>query len=103
MPPQLQPAHRGLGKIRLFLRAQLDDARPDVAAADINSQDAVVAGEDPAGDQLYGADQARMVGLVPDRLQFDLVAVGLEQDPGAPDGEFADPTAPQTAADHDPF
>jgi len=47
------------------------------------------------------ADQPRMVRWVTDRLQFDLIATGLENNGGAADGEFADPALAQATANDD--
>ena len=52
---------------------------------------------------MQAADQAGFVGVKADRHQVDLEVLGLEQDVGARDREFADPALPEAAADHDAF
>ena len=47
------------------------------------------------------ADQAGVIGMKADRHQIDVEILGLEDDVGAGDGEFADPALPKAAADHD--
>ena len=93
-----------LGQIARFLDVQLDDAGADVGAADVDGEDAVVAGEDPGRRQMDRADQAGLVGMVADRPQLDVVAVlALEQHGGAADRELADAAGAQAAADRDPL
>src|SRR4051812_9469950 len=103
MSPQLEPSYGGIREIRLFLRVQLHDAGPDVAAADINSQDAVVTRQDPRGHQLHTTEEACMVRIVPDGFQLDVPSIGLEEHSGAPDGELTDAALAQPAAHHDSF
>src|SRR6267142_1226764 len=52
---------------------------------------------------MQATDQAGFVGMKADRDQVDLEVLGLENDVGARDREFADPALPETAADHDAF
>ena len=101
VPPQFGLPHLGLGKIGRLLPARLDHAAADVGAADIDRQNAVMALEDPRRRQMQRADQAGVIGMKADRHQIDLEVLGLEDDVGARDREFADPALPKAAADHD--
>ena len=49
------------------------------------------------------ADQACIVRMVADRQHLDLEVLGLQDDLGARDGEFAEPAVAKAAADHDAF
>src|SRR5262245_12009019 len=59
--------------------------------------------EQPGGGQVRGADQARFVGMVADRLDVDRDGFGLEDDPGPGDRQFANAAFAQSAPDYDPF
>src|SRR6266478_2317096 len=52
---------------------------------------------------MQATDQAGFVGMKANRDQVDLEILGLENDVGTRDREFADPALPKTAADHDTF
>src|SRR5712671_2925919 len=101
MPPQLRLRDTALRQVMLLLAAQLDDAGAEIAAADIDGEDRVMAGEDPGRRQVDRADEAGLVGMVLDRHQVDVDAVGLEQHRGAADGELADAARAEAAADGD--
>ena len=52
---------------------------------------------------MQATDQAGFVRMEANRDQVDLEILGLENDVGTRDREFADPALPKTAADHDTF
>ena len=103
MAPEFGLPDRGLRQIRRLLPAGFDHAAADIGAADIDRQDAVMGLEDPGRRQMQAADQARFIRMKADRHQVDLEFLGLENDVGARDREFADPALPEAAADHDAF
>ena len=84
-----------------FFSLSLDDAGADVGAADVDGENAVVALQHPRRHEVRGADEARLVGIILDELQFDLVVLGLEQHLGAPDRQLADAARPEAAAEDD--
>ena len=57
--------------------------------------------EYPRRRQMQRADQAGVIGMKADRHQIDVEILGLEDDVGAGDREFADPALPEATADHD--
>ena len=61
----------------------------------------VVALQHPRRHQVGGADEAGLVRMVLDELQFDLVVVGFQQHLGAPDRQLADAARAKAAADDD--
>ena len=103
MAPEFGLPDRRLGQIRRLLPAGFDHAAADIGAADIDRENAVMGLEDPRRRQMQAADQAGLVGVKADRHQIDLEILGLENDVGARDREFADPALPKAAADHDAF
>ena len=74
VPPQLELHDLRFDQVGRIPRVELDDAGADVGAANIDSEDAVVAFEHPRRQQVRGAEQARLVGVVADQLQLDLDA-----------------------------
>ena len=103
MPPQFERPHPRLGKVGCLLLHRLDHAAADVAAADIDSKQAVVALEYPRRREVRAADQPCLIGIEPDRHHLHLKPLGPEDDVGTRDGKFADPTLPEAATDHDGF
>ena len=101
MPPELHAMDAGIGEVALLLRVKFDDAGANVAAADIDGQDAVVAGEDPRRHEVDAADEAGVVGCVANRAQLDSVPSGFQGDAGAADRELADAALTQAAAHDD--
>src|SRR6185437_4745233 len=99
--PQLELDDAAVGELVLLLAAQLDDAGADVAAADIDGEDRVVAREDPGRRQVDRADEPGLVGMAGDRHEVDVDAVGFEQQGGAPYHELADAAVAKAAADRD--
>ena len=52
---------------------------------------------------MRGAEQAGFIGIVADKLEIDIDAVGLEQQAGAADGQLADAAGAEAAADDEAF
>ena len=50
---------------------------------------------------MCGPEQSGFVRIVADRNEVDLDLVGLQDDGGATDRDFADPAGAKAAADHD--
>ena len=59
--------------------------------------------EDPGRSEVQRADKACVVRVVTDRQLFDLEVLGLEDDFGACDSEFAEAAVAKAAAHHDTF
>ena len=57
--------------------------------------------EDPGRRKMQAADQRRLVGIVADQHHVDLDAVGLEDEVGARDRQFADAALAKAAAHRD--
>ncbi len=101
MAPEVELPYLGLRKVRRLLQVRQDDAGADVGAADVDREEAVMAGEDPGRREVGGADEAGLVGMVADRRELDVDAGRLQQHRGAADRELADAALAQAAADHD--
>jgi hypothetical protein len=67
MSPELQAMDAGIREVSAIFRMELDDAGSDVTAADIDRQDAVMAGEYPRRNQMDAPDETGVVGSVTDR------------------------------------
>src|SRR6185436_7944532 len=103
VPPELETMHVGIREILLLLLlgVELDDTGADVAAADVDREDAVVAGEDPRRDQMDAADEAGVIGCMTNRMQVDRVPATFQDHAGPTDGELADAALTQAASHHD--
>ena len=97
--PQLRFDDLCLAKVGCFLEVQLDDACPDIGAADVDGENAVVTLEHPRRQQMRGAYQAGLVGIRADQLEIDVDTLGLEQHGGPAHGQLSDPAAAEAAAD----
>ena len=101
--PELEVHDARLRQVGVLGDVELDDAGADVAAADVDGEDAVVPFQHPGRQQMRGAEQAGLVGVVADQLQLDGNVIRLEQQAGARDGQLAQPVAAKAAADHQAF
>jgi hypothetical protein len=57
----------------------------------------------PRGQEVSGAEQTGVVGIIPDHLQDDIRSLRVEQQRRARYSEFANPARPEAAADDNTF
>src|SRR5581483_5615378 len=99
--PEIGLPDRRARQVRRLLGVQLHDPGANVRPADVDREDAVVPGEDPRRREVHGADQAGLVGMVPDRADVDVDAVAFQDDARATDRELADPAEAKPASHGD--
>ena len=75
--PQLGLKHSALGEIPGFSGIQLDNADANICPAYIDGENSIVTREHPRRRQLEASDQARLVWIVPNRNEFNLVLHSL--------------------------
>src|SRR5688572_8140765 len=101
--PQLRFPHPRRREIVRLPQAEIDDAAAEIGAAEVDADDAVVAGKDPRRRKMCAADQPRLVRMVADRLQLHAGAAALQYDRSAAGDDLADPAFAHAAADGDAF